>query len=128
MAYLKEEFENLNQEYRKKNTFWRRWAAVFILLAFFLASWGGQFATQLQAEKNQAEQHGQVFQMSEFWPEFWSATLENWQSEWLQLFTQALLVVGFSEYLFRKGEEESYRTQLMIEELRDEIRQSKSKR
>lgn len=113
---------DLKTEYQRKDTFWRRWAAVFILLAFFVLSWGGQFATQLQAEKNMAEQHGQTFQMSEFWPEFWSATFENWQSEWLQLTAQAILVAGFAEYLFRKGEEEHYRTHLMIEELRAEIR------
>ncbi len=60
--------------------------------------------------------------MSEFWPEFWSATFENWQSEWLQLAMQALLIAGFAEYVFRKGDEEHFRTQLMINELRHEIK------
>ena len=115
----------LKKEYKKKNTFFKNWGAVFILLAFFLASWGGQFAAQLQAEKQLAEQHGQEFQMTEFWPEFWSATFENWQSEWLQLATQALLIAGFSAYVFRKQDEEHYKTQLMIEQLQKEIRAKK---
>ena len=66
--------------------------------------------------------HGQSFNMDEFWPQFWSSTFENWQSEWLQLATQALLISGFSAVLFRKQNEEQYRTQLMIEELKDEIK------
>ncbi len=37
--------------------------------------------SQLETVKQQSEQHGQQFHMSEFWPEFWSATFENWQSE-----------------------------------------------
>jgi hypothetical protein len=111
----------LKNEYRKKNTFWRNWASAIILLVLFFGSWGGQFATQLQVSKQEAQQHGQEFQMSEFWPEFWQSTFENWQSEWLQLFTQALIVAGFADYLFRKGNEDHYKTQLMIEELQNEL-------
>ncbi|HSH31057.1 MAG TPA: DUF6766 family protein [Candidatus Saccharimonadales bacterium] len=113
---------SLKQDHERKNTFWRKWTAVFILLAFFLLSWGGQFVTQLEQVKQQSEQHGQQFEMSEFWPEFWSATFENWQSEWLQLLAQALLIGALADYLFRKGNEDHYKTQLMIEELRSEIK------
>ncbi len=113
---------SLGEQYERKDSFWRRWAAVLILLAFFLLSWGGQFVSQMETVKQQSEQHGQQFQMSEFWPEFWQATFENWQSEWLQLLTQALLIGAFADYLFRKGNEDHYKTQLMIEELREEIR------
>lgn len=118
---------DLKAEYKRKDTFMRRWAAVIILFILFVGSWGGQFATQLAAEKQQAEQHGAEFQMSEFWPEFWSATFENWQSEWLQLTFQALLVVGFAQYIFRKGEEGHYKTQLMIEELRSDLKSKRQK-
>ena len=112
----------LKQEYRRMDTFWRRWAAAFILAAFFIFSWGGQYVTQLEVARQESEQHGQQFQMSEFWPEFWSATFENWQSEWLQLFTQAILIAALADYLFRKGNRDHYRTQLMIEELREELK------
>lgn len=117
---------DVQTEYRRKNSnFFRKWGAVLILIAFFLASWTGQFTNQLIAYKQDAKEHHQEFQMSEFWPEFWSSTFENWQSEWLQLFTQALLIAAFSDYLFRKGNEEQYKTQMMIEELRKEIKGSK---
>lgn len=111
----------LGEEYTRKNTFWRRWAAVFILFAFFFLSWTGQFVNQLQETKQESAQHGQEFQMEEFWPKFWSSTFENWQSEWLQLATQALLIAALADYLFRKGNKDHYKTQLMIAELKEEI-------
>jgi hypothetical protein len=125
MATTKRADNRLHREYQKKDTFFRRWAAVFILLIFFFGSWAGQFVTQLQAEKLQAEEHRQEFKMEEFWPEFWQSTFENWQSEWLQLATQAILVAAFTEYLFRKGDEEHYKTQLMIEDLKNELKTHK---
>jgi hypothetical protein len=110
------------QEFRKKDNFWTKWGAVVVLGVFFLASWGGQFAMQLRSEQLIAEQHGQEFVMDDFWPEFFSSTFENWQSEWLQLFVQALLLAGFTSYVFRKQNEEHYKTQIMLDDLRKEIK------
>ncbi|MNQ83305.1 hypothetical protein D3C85_983810 [compost metagenome] len=112
----------MKQEYKKKDTFFRNWGAVFILVAFFLVSWAGQFANQMAVQRQESEQHGQVFEIDEFWPQFWASTFENWQSEWLQLATQALLISGFAAVLFRKQDEEHYKTQLMIEQLRNELK------
>jgi hypothetical protein len=117
---------DLRMDYKRKNSFIRRWAAVFILLAFFIGSWAGQYGTQLSVAKQEAQMHNQDFSMSEFWPEFWQSTFENWQSEWLQLLTQALLIAGLAEYLFRKENEEHYKTQLMIEKLEKQINAKKS--
>ena len=113
---------DLKREYERKDTFWRRWAAVFILFGFFFLSWGGQYVTQLETVRQESEQHGQTFQMNEFWPEFWSSTLENWQSEWLQLATQAIMIAALADYVFRKGNQDHYKTQLMIDELRKEMK------
>ncbi len=115
----------LRNEYRRKDTFMKKWGALFILLAFFIFSWGGQFITQMQVVKQEAEQHQQEFVMSEYWPQFWASTFENWQSEWLQLATQALLISGLATYIFRTEQEEIYKTQLMIEELREELTKKK---
>lgn len=113
----------MSEEYRKKSTFWRNWGAVFILCAFFLASWAGQFVNQLTVQQQDSMEHGQQFKMEDFWPKFWATTLENWQSEWLQLATQALLISGFAAVFFRKQDEEHYHTQRMIDELRQELKQ-----
>lgn len=112
----------MEQEYKKKNTFLRNWGAVLILVAFFFASWTGQFVNQMIVQQNEAQEHSQTFSMDEFWPQFWASTFENWQSEWLQLATQALLISGFAAVIFRKQDEEHYKTQLLIEQLRKEIK------
>lgn len=57
--------------------------------ALFLLSWIGQFFFQMTVEANEASQHGQSFSWGEFLPQFFSSTLENWQSEFLQLIWQA---------------------------------------
>jgi hypothetical protein len=117
---------SLKEKYARENTRWRRWGALIVLVVFFFASWGGQFVSQMQVVKQENEQHGQQFSMDEFWPQFLSSTFENWQSEWLQLATQALLIAAFADYMFRKGNQDHYKTQLMIEELREEIRKKKT--
>lgn len=67
----------------------RRWGAVYILVALFAGSWAGQaWAMQPVVEK-------------QGWIEFWSATFENWQSEWLQLVFQAILLLGAKHWLFQ---------------------------
>ena len=52
---------------------------------------------------NEALQHGQEFMWSEFWPRFGQATFENWQSEFLQLFTFVVLTT----FLIHRGSHES---------------------
>lgn len=119
--------KQLSKDYKQNNTWLRKWGALIVLLIFFFGSWGGQFINQLAVEKQQSQEHHQEFRMEDFWPQFWSSTFENWQSEWLQLFTQALLISGLSAYVFRKQDEEHYKTQLMIEDLHNEIKKLRSK-
>lgn len=125
MGDLSREFKSIETEYRKKDTFLRRWASFLILIVLFFASWGGQFVTQMQAEKQEAQTHGQEFSMTEYWPQFWASTFENWQSEWLQLATQALIVAGFADVFFRKGNSDHYKTHLMLAELRKDLKNKK---
>lgn len=116
---------DLKSEFRKSDTFIRRWAALFILIIFFIFSWGGQFYFQMQTVKQEDAQHGQEFSMAEFMPRFWSSTFENWQSEWLQLATQAVLIAALADYMFRKGNQDHYKTQLMIAELQERLEAKK---
>jgi hypothetical protein len=85
-----------------KPRFAKAYGFALVTGALFLLSWTGQFIAQLFEVRDQAEQHGQSFSWSDFWPQFLSATFENWQSEFLQLIWQAvglalLLVWGSSQ-------------------------------
>lgn len=67
----------------------RRWGAVYILLILFIASWAGQAWTSM----SDIEEVG--------WSSFWAATFENWQSEWIQLVFQAILLLGAKHWIFQ---------------------------
>jgi hypothetical protein len=67
----------------------QRWGAVYILALLFAGSWAGQ---AIAMQPTIAEQG---------WTEFWAAIFENWQSEWLQLVFQAVLLLGAKHWLFR---------------------------
>ena len=70
-----------------------RWARAYSFLlvtaGLFAVSWLGQFIAQLIVVHDEANEHGQTFMWSEFWPQFLASTFENWQSEFLQLCWQA---------------------------------------
>jgi len=60
-----------------------------VTAVLFVLSWGGQFIFQLMEVRQDASEHQQTFSWADFWPQFLSSTLENWQSEFLQLIWQA---------------------------------------
>jgi fucose permease len=67
-----------------------RYGLGFVLAILFLGSWIGQAVFQVGI-------------VGEEWSEFWSSTLENWQSEFLQLLTFMVL----TSVLIYKGSPES---------------------
>jgi hypothetical protein len=73
----------------QKPRFSRAYSFALITGAFFLLSWAGQFVFQAIAFGNEQAEHGQSFAWAEYLPQFASSTLENWQSEFLQLIWQA---------------------------------------
>jgi hypothetical protein len=83
----------------------RNWGAVYILAALFAGSWLGQL---LAMQPTIAEQG---------WAEFWAATFENWQSEWLQLVFQAVLLLGAKHWLFRADARDLERIEAKLDQL-----------
>lgn len=92
--------------------------ALFLL---FLLSWLLQFIFQYREEYQQALDHGQELTMDKYIDSFASATLENWQSEFLQLFTMVILTT----YLIHKGSPQSkdgsQRMERKINELNNKV-------
>ncbi len=83
--------------------FWQNYSLAIVLAGLFLVSWLFQGVFQYVEVMQQAMQHGEPFKVMEFWIEFGSATMENWQSEFLQLLT---FVVASRWFRF-KGSHES---------------------
>jgi hypothetical protein len=82
---------------------WRDYNLSIVLLGLFLASWIGQGIFQWFEMANEAQAHGETNTLAEFIPAFFSATFENWQSEFLQLFSMVVLTA----FLIHKGSHES---------------------
>ena len=99
----------------------KRWGAAYLLLALFLASWAAQYISMLIEVGNDARQHGQSFEMSEFLPQFWASTFENWQSEWLQLLLQAVILLGMKHVLFKADAADTEQMQLDLTEIKEHL-------
>jgi len=87
----------------------RRWGAVYILALLFAGSWVGQLITmgpEIEAEG---------------WSRFWAATFENWQSEWLQLVFQAILLLGAKHWLFQVDAEDLERIEAKVDTIYREV-------
>lgn len=80
---------------KTKDSFFSRWGAVVIIVALFFGSIIGQWFAQWAEFVETSAAHGETPQLSNFIPEFIAATLENWQSEFLQLAVQAVLIASF---------------------------------
>jgi hypothetical protein len=74
---------------------WRGYNLSVVLGLLFLMSWVGQLITQWFNWANEQMDHNQPLQTGAFLWQFWESTLENWQSEFLQLFSFVVLSALF---------------------------------
>jgi hypothetical protein len=74
-----------------------------VLLVLFLCSWIGQGITEWQVATDEANSHGESVSVGDFVSEFGQSTMENWQSEFLQLFSFVTLAALY----IHKGSGES---------------------
>jgi hypothetical protein len=101
----------------KRPRFYKAYSFGLVTGAFFLLSWIGQFVFQMITVRNEAEQHGQPFTWSDFLPQFFSSTLENWQSEFLQLVWQAAGLALFYFWGSSQSKESDDRLEAKIDAL-----------
>ena len=90
----------------EKRTSMRLWKNFGLSLAFctlFLVSWAGQGIAEWQEYTDDARAHNEQPEIGDFTTQFARATLENWQSEFLQLFSFTVMAA----VLIHKGSAES---------------------
>lgn len=105
------------RQQRQPETHLRRWGAVYLLLILFLGSWTGQFFAELAEFRTDQTAHGQPFLWGEYLTGFLASTLENWQSEWLQLVFQAVLLLGAKHLIFRVDAEDLERLEAKVDQI-----------
>lgn len=94
---------SIRDERTKQRGLLREFGLSFALITLFFASWVGQLITQWQQFTDEQAAHGESPAIGDFLAEFGQATLENWQSEFLQLFA----FITLSALYIHKGSAES---------------------
>jgi hypothetical protein len=74
---------------------WANFALSILLCGLFFLSWAGQAVSQWRTFVQEQRDHGETAQAGDFLMEFGQSTLENWQSEFLQLFSFVVLASVF---------------------------------
>ena len=82
---------------------WREFSLGLSLMVLFFAAWIGQGIAEWQTYTDEQAAHGESVQVGGFISEFAQSTLENWQSEFLQLFAFVVLAALY----VHKGSAES---------------------
>jgi hypothetical protein len=102
---------------KPKNTVWSKYGYFWVTLALFLCSLGGHWLFAWYAFVAEQSQHGQPAEVSEYIIQTTRDTLENWQSEFLQLIWQ---VCGLA-LLYHIGSPQSKEGNDRLEEKVDQI-------
>lgn len=82
------------------------YGAIILFLLLALGTGYGHYQFLKVKTQNEAVAHNQEWSEKEFQEEWLSDTFENHQSEYAQLFLQTLIVIGLSNYLMKKQEDD----------------------
>jgi hypothetical protein len=86
-----------------ERSLWREFGLGLALTTLFFATWIAQAIAEWQVFTDEQREHGQAVTAGDFFSTFAQSTLENWQSEFLQLFAFVVLAAMY----IHKGSGES---------------------
>jgi len=95
--------KSIRNERTKGRGIWREFGLGLVLMILFFVTWLAQGIAQWQTFTDEQREHGESAEVGDFVSEFGQSTLENWQSEFLQLFSFVTLAALF----IHKGSAES---------------------
>ena len=91
------------EQQSSKGSVWKNFGLSLVLCLLFFGSWLGQGIAQWQEFTDNQRQHNEPLTLGEFFANFSESTFQNWQSEFLQLFSFVVL----SAILIHKDSTES---------------------
>ena len=94
---------SIQDERTAGRSIWRDFGLGLSLMLLFFGSWIAHGIAEWQTYTDQQREHGQPTEAGDFVAEFAQSTLENWQSEFLQLFSFVVLAALY----IHKGSAES---------------------
>jgi branched-subunit amino acid ABC-type transport system permease component len=102
----------------------RTWANFGLSIAFcalFLTSWAAQAVSEWDVYRKEQQDHNQPIEVVEFVNQFAQSTLENWQSEFLQLFSFVVLSALFIHHGSAESKDSDDRMERKIDEIHAEV-------
>jgi heme A synthase len=94
---------SIQNERTKGVSVWREFGLGLCLMVLFFATWVAHGISEWQTYTDEQHEHGQPTEAGDFVSQFAQSTLENWQSEFLQLFSFVVLAALY----VHKGSAES---------------------
>jgi hypothetical protein len=94
---------SMQNEKRTRMRLWKNFGLSLGFCALFFVTWVAQGLAQWQQYTDEQREHQAPVEVGDFTADFSRATLENWQSEFLQLFSFTVM----SAVLIHKGSAES---------------------
>ena len=94
---------SIQDERSRHRSIWREFGLGLILMLLFLGTWVAHLVAEWQVYTDHQRQAGERTQLGDFVATFAQSTLENWQSEFLQLFSFVVLAALY----IHKGSAES---------------------
>lgn len=94
---------SIRDEKTGRRSLWREFGLSLALMTLFFTTWFAHGIAEWQSYTDDQRQHNEPVEVGDFVNEFSRATLENWQSEFLQLFA----FVSLAALYIHKGSAES---------------------
>jgi hypothetical protein len=116
---------------RRRSRIQKVWANFGLSIAFcalFLTSWAAQALSEWQVWKDEQQAHGEPLAVTDFLNEFAQSTLENWQSEFLQLFSFVVLAALFIHHGSAESKDSDDRMERKIDEIKQQVDELASRR
>jgi heme O synthase-like polyprenyltransferase len=110
---------SIREEQRTENIrkVWTNFGLSIVLCVLFFASWIGQAVAQWRAFVQEQRDHREAAELGEFLMEFGHSTLENWQSEFLQLFSFVVLAAVYVHHGSAESKDSEDRMEAKIDRI-----------
>jgi purine-cytosine permease-like protein len=115
--------KSIREEQRRSNVrrIWANFGLSLVLCILFFLSWGSQAFAQWEDFKNEQREHGETVQVDAYLVDFAASTLENWQSEFLQLFSFVVLAAAFIHRGSGESKDSGERMEQMLREIKQKL-------
>jgi Na+/phosphate symporter len=114
---------NIRDERRRENIrrIWANFALSIVLCILFFVSWGAQAVAEWRAYVQDQREHNESASLGEYFVEFGQSTLENWQSEFLQLFSFVVLAAAYIHHGSAESRDSADRMEELIRKIANKV-------